>query len=167
MNKQLALGIAFFVAIGATERLDAQKGAGASSTQVRIDSVRAIPLIYVPLHLLVSDQPVYVPYCGESEGHKFLCTVATHLEVATRSGWRPASLNTECGVLGGLSLDHAAGVLIEGGKEGVFTFEFSPRFFKVRPGQQLRVVIDAWPDEQSMKAGRSALHLVSPPFICP
>jgi hypothetical protein len=167
MKRQLVLSVVFLFVIGASELIGAQEEAGTSSAQVRIRSVRAIPQVYVALQLSASDQQLFVPYCGESEGTKFLCTVAAHLEIASQHGWRAAKHNTESGVLGGVSLENAVGITFERGKEGVFTFQFSPSFFEVRSGQRLRIIIDAWPDEQSMKRDHAVLHLVSPPFVCP
>jgi hypothetical protein len=37
----------------------------------------------------------------------------------------------------------------------------------VESGQQLRVVIDAWSDPQSMKNGAEPIKIYSDPFQCP
>jgi hypothetical protein len=64
-------------------------------------------------------------------------------------------------------LDLANGVLIAPRSEVPFEFRFSRRYFEVEPGQQLRVVVDVWPDGQSMKADGRSTQLASPPFECP
>ena len=51
--------------------------------------------------------------------------------------------------------------------EAEFIFRFSRDYFEVDPGQQLRVVIDVWKDEQSMKDGEEPIKLYSQPFKCP
>jgi hypothetical protein len=133
-----------------------------------VRSVRAVPQVYVALQLRTSDQQVFLPYCAEFEGgEKVLCTMAARLEVHTAQGWRRAKLRTTYAVLGGLSLDRARGTLIPPRSVASFSFQFSRRFFEVEPGQQLRVVADAWPDEQSMKTGGQSVQFISMSFKCP
>ncbi len=136
--------------------------------QLELGSIRAIPQVYVALRLRTSDQQVFVPYCGETEGgEKILCTAGVHLEVQTPQGWRAAKLRTTYGVLGAASLGRAGGVPIAPRSEAPFSFQFSRRFFEVEPGQRLRIVVDAWPDMESMKAGGRSIQFTSPPFECP
>jgi hypothetical protein len=167
MTKRLALSLAAVALFGIARSQQGQnepKQVG----QVDVASVRAVPQVYVALRLRTSDQQVFVPYCGESDtGEKILCTLGAHLEVRTSRGWRPAKLRTTYGVLGASSLGRAGGSLIAPRSEASFSFQFSRRFFEVEPGQQLRVVVDAWPDEQSMKMSGRSIQLTSPPFECP
>jgi hypothetical protein len=44
---------------------------------------------------------------------------------------------------------------------------FRKEEFAVERGQRLRVVVNAWPDEESMKTDKQAIHLTSPAFECP
>jgi hypothetical protein len=140
-----------------------------ANEQARLDlgSVRAIPQIYVPVHLFTSDQQLFVPYCGELDAeNKLLCTAgAAHLEVYTGKGWQPAKLRTTYGVLGIPPMKQ--GTIIDRRSKATLLFEFSTVFFAVNRGQELRVVVDAWPDEQSMRAGAPSIRLTSPPFECP
>jgi hypothetical protein len=136
--------------------------------QVEVENVQAVPQVFVDLRLRASEEPIFVPCCWESEGgEKLLCTVATHLEAKTKDGWHSAKLRTTFGVLGGLSLSHARGIKIASNSTASFSFQFSTRFFEVHPGQQVRVRVDVWFDEQSMKAGQQPTQFISPPFICP
>jgi hypothetical protein len=48
-----------------------------------------------------------------------------------------------------------------------FTFVFSKDVFAVERRQRLRVVFDAWHDNQSMNAGVQVIKLTSPVFSCP
>jgi len=150
------------------QTLKAQSGSK-QPTQLDIRGVHAVPQVYVTLQLRTFDQQVFVPYCGQLEsGEKILCTVATHLEVETHNGWHPAKLRTRYGVLGGVSLEGAKGALIPPHTDTSFAFQFSRRFFEVDPGQRLRLVVETWGDERSMRAGdRSLRQLVSPSFRCP
>ena len=135
--------------------------------ELAVRNVRAVPQVYVALQLRAST-PLFVPYCAEFEGgDKVLCTMATHLEVHTAQGWHRAKLRTTFAVLGGLSLDRAKGDLVPAGTTATFSYQFSRRYFEVEPGQQLRVVVEAWPDGQSMKTGGKSIEIVSTPFKCP
>ncbi len=166
MSRQLKLGLAAIVLCGVRVPAQAQSKS-TPAAQVDVESVEAVPQVYVRLRLHTAGQPMFVPYCGGPEGGKVLCVAATHLEVKTKEGWQPAKPRTTFGVLGARSLEYAQGVVIAPGSEAFFIFEFSRRYFKVDPGQQLRVVVDAWPDKQSMKAGGRRAELRSPPFRCP
>jgi hypothetical protein len=133
-----------------------------------IGSIGTVPQIYVHIELQTSTEQLFVPYCGESEaGEGFLCTLGTHLEVQTGHAWHPVKLRAALGVLGGLSLDRAKGIRIAPKSGAAFIFQFSRRYFVVNPGQRLRIVVDAWADEQSMRAGRPSIQLTSPAFECP
>ena len=70
-------------------------------------------------------------------------------------------------VLGAASLGRAGGVPIAPRSEAPFSFQSSRRFFEGRSGQRLRIVVDAWPDMESMKAGGRSIQFTSPPFECP
>jgi hypothetical protein len=166
MTRKFVLSLAAVALFAILLPLHAQDEAN-QAAQVEVEHVTAVPQVYVDIRLRASEQPMFIPYCGESEREKILCTAATHLEVKTKNGWRPAKLRTTFGVLGALSLSYARGIQIARKGGASFSFQFSRRWFEVDPGQQLRVRVDAWPDEQSMKAGRQGMQLVSPPFNCP
>ena len=167
MNRQLTLSLATVAFISTALSLCAQNKSNPVA-QLDVGSIRAIPQVYVDLRLRAPDLEIFVPYCGESEGGgKVLCVAATRLEVETKTGWHPAKLRTTYGVLGALSLDRARGVLIAPKNEASFSFQFSTYFFEVAPGQRLRVVVDAWSNEESMKTGGPSMQFVSPPFKCP
>ncbi len=136
--------------------------------RLQVGYVRAVPQVYVPIVVQASDAALFVPYCGELEGgEKVLCTAGTHLEVRTSSGWRNAGLRKTYGVLGASALGSSGGRVIESQSKATFTYEFSRRYFLVEPGQSLRVVVDVWADEKSMKSGVAPTQLTSPPFVCP
>ena len=48
-----------------------------------------------------------------------------------------------------------------------FIFMFSRRFFQVEVGQELRVLIDAWPGEGQRDFDRPSIQLTTPSFRCP
>jgi hypothetical protein len=136
--------------------------------KVEVGGVKAIPQVYVPLSLHTSDEQLFVPYCGGWNEEKLLCTSATaHLEVYTKKGWEPAELKTSYAVFGAPPINRASGILIAPNSSAAFTFQFSTLFFNVARGQQLRVIVDTWHDEQSMRAGKPSIALSSAPFKCP
>jgi hypothetical protein len=167
MFKQFILGLAAVACFGIGSPSPAQIESRPVA-KIEISSVFAVPQIYVSLRLTTAEQQVFVPYCGESEnGQKVLCTLGAHLEVQSRQGWSPVKLRTNYGVLGASRPGRAGGRLIAPKSGETFSFEFSRRFFEIEPGQQLRVVVDVWPDEQSLKTDGKSSQLTSPPFNCP
>lgn len=138
-----------------------------TAVTVSIERIRAVPQIYVAVAIDAADRQLFVPYCGTSEGgENILCTAGTRLEIQTHGRWIPVKLRTAYGVLGAARLGRAGGRLIESGSRASFLFQFSTHFFDVEPGQRLRVVVDTWADEQSMKSGQVPLSVSSPPFKC-
>ena len=167
MRPQLVVSFAVVALFGSPHPLRCQNESK-EAARLEVGSIRAIPQVYIALRLRTSDQQLFVPYCGESEsGEKILCTLGSHLQVHTGQGWRPVKLRTRYGVLGAASLGRVGGSLITPRSEASFSFQFSRRFFEIEPGQQLRVVVDAWLDMESMKTGGRSIQLTSAPFECP
>ncbi len=132
-----------------------------------IERVRAVPQVYVGIAIAAADRQLFVPYCGTSEGGEhILCTAGARLEVHTQGRWTPVKLRTTHGVLGAARLGRAGGRLIESRSRATFLLQFSTHFFEVEPGQRLRVVVDTWADEESMKKGHAPLPVASPAFKC-
>jgi hypothetical protein len=121
--------------------------------------------IHVDIHVNTSDEQLVVPYCqvGE-EDDKTLCYSRAHLEVAGKEGWRPVGLRYRETVLGDL-LQRSQEIAPNSGHD--FTFVFSKNVFAVERRQRLRVVFDAWHDNQSMNAGVQVIKLTSRVFSCP
>jgi hypothetical protein len=132
-----------------------------------IERVRSVPQIYVSIGIETTDRPLFVPYCGTSEGgERILCTAGTRLEVQVQGGWIPVKRKTTHGVLGAAQLDRTGGRLIEPQSRATFLLQFSTHFFDVAPGQRLRVVVDTWADETSMKSRQLPIPFSSPAFTC-
>jgi len=195
MTKQFVLRFAALMLFGLVLPLRGQSeskpGARLDLGDVRAvsrntDDGGRLDALYVTLRLRTSDQQLVVAYRGESDGGRKVLSgffvpdrgepgsggktrhpVGAHLEVQTTSGWQRPRARTTRGVLGYLSIDKADAALIAPRSEPSFDFLFSRRFFDVEPGQKLRVVVDAWPDAESMKVGGPCIQLTSPPFACP
>jgi hypothetical protein len=110
---------------------------------------------------------VVVASCSFHETLPVLCQDSVSLEVWTGRGWRKARMRTTFGVLGGPGRDVAQGRVLPAMTETLVIYEFSRRFYEVEAGQRLRLVINAWADEQAMKNHSGSIHLISPTFICP
>jgi hypothetical protein len=176
MTKLLMLSLVVVALLGIGRPL---QGQSESKPTIRlVGGPRTLPQIYVHLDLQASNEPLYIPYCGEYEGGvRMLCTVGTHLQVRSRQGWQSVKPRTTFAVLGAAMLDRSKGKLIDPHSSAEFTLQFSRRYYLVEPGQEMRVLVepgqemrvlvDAWTDEQSMKAGASPIQLTSPPFECP
>jgi hypothetical protein len=151
--------------LGATQPLLSQSTLTASAS---VADVRLVQTVSVRITLFSAEAQLFVPYCGEGEsGIETLCNLAIHLEVETREGWRPIKLRTTDAVLGGVPSARWKVRPIPAGHRHDFFFAFPKNEFAVEHGQRLHAVIDAWPDEQSMRAGSPAIRLTSAPFECP
>jgi hypothetical protein len=164
MTNELLFGLAGLVLFGVARPISADSQPK-QAAQLQIRGV--LPWINVGLELHTLGEHMFVPYCGEMEGVPILCMTAVRMEVEAKQGWRPANLRTTFGVLGGMTLDRASGKVVAPSTTVFFVFRFSRRFFEVDPGQRLRVVVDAWADEESMRSGGRPTQLSSPAFECP
>ena len=134
----------------------------------RLDVEAALPTIVVVIQLHSIERQLFVPVCGEDEmGTPILCGGSARLEIHTAAGWSPAKLRTDYGVLGAPPPARLGGRLLEPNGDARFLFLFSRADFDVKTGQRVRIVLDTWSDERSMKAGVTAVPLPSPPFRCP
>lgn len=128
--------------------------------------VRRDASISIKVNLRNSNESrVFVPTCGELRGDNYLCDLAVHVEAETPQGWQPAKLKFDSAVLGGIPPEK--GVVIEPGRAATFVCEFNADLFKLSKGQRLRLIVDTWSDEPSMKARKTPLRLVSPVFKKP
>jgi hypothetical protein len=137
--------------------------------KTQLDIVTVLPQVHVVIEVHTADEPIVVPYCGETDlGVPILCFRGSraNLEVQTAQGWQPVKLRTTHGVVGGPPSARFRYRLVPRQSKAYFVFQFSGRWFDVEPGQQLRVVLDAWPDEGAVNNVRPA-GLISPPFECP
>jgi len=167
----LMLGLAALALLGVGPPLRGQ-GEQKESPRLDLDNVWEVPQVYVSLRLRASDRQLFVPYCGKLEvGSRTtttLCTAGTHLEVQHGAEWLPAKLRRTFGILGGeRRLDLADVSLVAPRTQVEVEYLFSRRYFEVEPGQKLRVIVDVWPDEQSMRSGGKSTQIASPPFECP
>jgi len=139
------------------------------SNELNVSFVNKVSEVVVFLKLRTSNEPLLFIYSRESwDGTKYLCPLSgSNLEVMTAQGWREAKQREIAGILGGVVHDLLLSATIGPDSEAEFVFQFSRTFFDVDPGQQLRVVIDAWKDRESMLNGDEPIKIYSQPFICP
>lgn len=131
-----------------------------------VASVRSIPLVRVRLVVRnTTSSPIVVPKCGERAGTPMLCGLATHLEVMTEHGWKQAEPAKERGVLGGLPI--TVGVSVMPDYEKTFEWEFASNLFTIGRGAQVRLLLDTWRDEPSMKTEKPALLIPTGGFEIP
>lgn len=134
-----------------------------------VKNVGTISRIYINMQFHTSDNPVFIRYCADRfDGVKILCPLqGSEVEVRTSQGWRPAKQKLIHGVFTPPHHDYVFSTMIKPHDEATFQFEFSRNYFEVEPGQQLRVVIDTWNNEQSMKNDDEPIKIYSQPFKCP
>lgn len=134
----------------------------ASITHILIQSVS------ITIRVSATDKRLVVPHCGEGNGGtQSLCYKPTNLQVESPQGWQPVRLRLRPNdrVLGSLLPREIQS--IPAGESHEFSLTFSKVDFAVESGQRLRYIVDAWPDEKSMRAGGAPIHLATPPFECP
>ena len=163
-NAALLTGLALLV-LGMTEPFSGQN---VSKPLAGITSIRVTHSVNVEIRVFSAEKRLFLPYCGESEGgSESLCNLATHLEVQSRKEWRPVKLRTADAVLGGVPPERWNIRAIPAGGWRDFLFGFSKDDLAIEGGQRLRVVVDAWPDEQSVRSGGRPVQLATPAFECP
>ena len=147
------LGILTMV-LGTTQ---AFSGQNASKPTVQTKSVELTHLVSVEITVFSPEKDLVVPYCGDGEGRAdSLCILPAYLEVQTSRGWKPVKLRHSDAVLGEVPLDRRRLRLIPAGQNHDFSMSFRKEEFAVERGQRLRVVVNAWPDEESMKSDKRA-----------
>jgi hypothetical protein len=140
-----------------------------TSPLVSVDVGSVVQMTTVRIEVKTGHRTYVVQYCGETPyGMPILCSQAARLEVQTPQGWHLAKPRRG---LAAIIVDplpaRVRPMLIPPTSERSLVFEFGRWFVDVSPKQQLRVVVDVWPDEQSMRAGRKPTQITSPPFQCP
>ncbi len=157
---QRSCSIAFF---GLSLWVQAQP---ASGPELELRNI--IPHVLLSIRISTAAEPLFVPHCGETEyGTRILCLAGVHLQVQSHQEWNPVKLRHTFGVLGVARLARFGGRLIPAHSDASVVFDFSRRWFEVEPGQQLRIIVDAWANEQAMKAGAAPTPLTSSVFRCP
>lgn len=144
-------------------------GQNEPAQKIQVDVVTVLPEVHVVIEVHTADAQIVVPYCGETDlGVPILCFRGSraNLEVQTGQGWQPVKLRTTHGAVGGPPSARFKYKLVPRQSKAYFVFQFSRRWFDVKPGQQLRVVLDVWADEKAVNDVRPA-DLISPPFECP
>ena len=160
MVKQLPVIVGILALLGTAYPQASQDQHGASLVALSTKT-----LVEVSLNLQASQEPLFVPYCEKVEnGEESLCTA--RLEVQASGGWSSARLKPGLtGTLGGVITTKRR--LISLGHGAMFTFAFSMDIFAITHGQRLRVVVDGWPAEHSIKSSGQSIQLASTPFECP
>jgi len=142
----------------------------ASRPSVHVTDLRPVHSVDVTMSVFSGNQDLFVPYCGENlPGRELLCgpPAPTHLEVQTAKGWRPVGLKWKSAVLGTLAPERWKARAIPARSWHSFVLVIPKDDLAVDTGVQLRVVIDAWPDERSMRNGARPIQLTTSPFKCP
>jgi hypothetical protein len=135
--------------------------------QIRVVVPGGRYLVRVDVWVLTSEDPLFVPYCGKQEsGREVLCTRAAWLEQQTQQGWRKAEVKGST-VSPGRDPREAEGVLIPPRSKRPFSFTFDTDVLGISPGTRLRVVVQTWSNENSVRAGDAPTRMTSPEFVCP
>jgi len=136
--------------------------------RAEVSNVQLTRSVLIEVTMFAADKILFVPFCGESDaGTKSLCYGPARVEVQKRGNWRPVELRHRDAILGALAPDRRKAEKIEAGGRGRFILAISKDDFAVETGQRLRLVVDAWPNEQSARNGGQPIQMVTPSFGCP
>ena len=131
-------------------------------------TVQTRHLILVRQRLRTGSAQLVVPICATDEAqYEYLCGLGVRLEVHVDRGWGPATPTPSMGILGGMPLSKASPRLIAANSSAEFAFEFAKDVFILNPGQPVRLVVDAWPSVEAMRANGPPIRLVGPSFRVP
>jgi hypothetical protein len=111
-----------------------------------------------------SDQRILVPYCGEMAGELYLCNPATRVEARRGAKW-VSPLTDCCAVLGGAF--NGRTIVIEPRSARTFVYQIRRDSVKIRRGDRLRVIADAWPEGAKVGDDATVLRLRTEPFDAP
>jgi hypothetical protein len=131
--------------------------------EARVEIERVLGWVVIRQTIVAGDNALVVPVCKlgcEEE----LCTLGVHIQVKSGSQWVSAPLSYEAGVPGGYPLDQAEVLSLGPGKSKQISFTFIRRDYVLKPGQAVRLRIDAWPSEAAFRANEPPMALFTPPF---
>jgi hypothetical protein len=143
-------------------------GQGSPDQATGIVSVTASSVVETRVEIRASDKQLVIPHCGTTEtGEYVLCTGQAHLELKDGKLWSNARPKSGGAILGGMPRERWESCVILPGHQAYFMFTFSKAFLSVQQNQQLRVAVNAWANEESLKSGGAVATLWSPTFMCP
>jgi len=144
----------------------ASEPSASSTPSIEIGRVRT--LFRVALDIRAGDTALVIPVCDtDALEELFLCSLASELQVQSSQGWVPAPTPRVGPLLGGISLDRAKASVVQPGSSTRFVFQFAKHVYVLGKGQQLRVVVHAWPDEVAMRSNGPKIHIEGPVFTLP
>jgi len=165
MSRRLLLSLAAVALLAFAAPMRSQKQP-TQNPRISVDVPPRRDLVRIGVRLFASENPLCVPVCEREEGGRgILCGLATHLEQHTARGWRRARVRDAS--LTGRNPRLASAETIPVAGNEMFSFAFSTDIFAIPPGARLRVVVDAWPSEKSLREGAPPIQVTSPEFVCP
>ena len=139
-----------------------------AQTQVGITSTRSFRTVEVDVMLTAHDEQLIVPYCGEEEGGlRVLCALGTQLQARVGKHWHPVGFRDAGAEGGGVPLKTARASVVAPGTAAHYLFRCNMDFLALESGQPLRLIVNTWPNEGSMRSGETPKELASPQFRCP
>ena len=130
-------------------------------------NVQPSKVVYVDIRS--STRPLFLPSCGGSEQDGYsLCQGAAFLEIRRGKNWERAK--PPKGMLATLGTENSSEwkwISIGTSSSGRFVFAFTPELLGVSAGAQVRITVDAWTDQNSLKQDGSHITFTSPTFVCP
>lgn len=143
----------------------------AAEAEVRITKIGLAELENqsVRIHYRVSagGKLIFVPVCQQPTNEiAFPCMV--RIEVHTSQGWVPVQIKRKYKAkLGFLPAEYWKPQVVLPGQSASFTYSFLMKLFAIKQGERLRLAVDVWMDEKTMKTGENGIHVVSRSFACP
>lgn len=159
----MVLGFLLFSAAGILKAVDLKT----KEPDLSIQSSRRQTEIEVVVAVANSSKgSIVVPFCGEMNGRLYLCDLAVRMDVYSGNRWQEASAKCDyCGLPGGVALEEC--VTVKSGQTTSLVYQFASDYFRVARGQRVRLVLDVWPNKDSLKKREGATKISSPAFVLP
>jgi hypothetical protein len=141
---------------------------GEVSDNLHISHVSSIALLSIRVTIQTDKNQLCVACCGmEENGEEIIYSKTAHLEMETNEGWVPVKLRWPEVILGDVPFYLIRCKTINPESKESFIVRFNRSLFAIKQGQRLRLVIDTWSYETSMKANKPSKPMISLPFDCP
>lgn len=146
-----------------------QQGQSVSEPSVQVADVRLTEWVSAEITIRSpNDGDLVLPSCDDgTSAVPQLCQFPNQLQLKTDSSWVSVTLQPPGRVFSRPPLTRWKAQTVKAGGQRTFRFRFPKGDFAVRRGQLLRLVLDAWPDEQSMQNHAPTIRLISREFQCP
>jgi hypothetical protein len=138
----------------------------AREPEVRLESITCTSEIKMTVRVTNhSDDDIFIPHCGNSDGQMYLCFVGLQIQVHTSNEWKRPDLYSDNAVPGGPW--PSAAVRVAAGQSKTFAYRLCGNIYKIAPGTKCRLRLALWPKEHMDDAPKEDRFIYTPEFTFP